>query len=752
MNEKYGEWYQDFQSAFDTMDENDVYVDMNRLMGLGRFNISMNRKLMEKSIDVSCVEAIEDGIIHVDNVIRNPGRTIVDVEEIVPIALSKKITVESIKHLAQHTDLIQSVDEKKGTITPSKVLNVHKEESLSTYENRFVNTLIDRLYIFIMTRYQKLSEIEKDEEVYAMEAESKINDENGNSFNVKIAIDTKRSLEATNDSGYTVWQRVEKLKKTIEGYKGSELCTSLGNNFVQPPIMRTNALMKNVDLKACLALWQYILSYDKVGYEINVEDTALNPNKEYVEDLGKTMACNLVLFKSYTDKSNVKDVYKPIGKRNYKPIKPRVVKRYKSELLSGQYDVHTEGAVGYIQVQGVQGYKNSDLPENSTAVFDQIGKAITIERNYYAEVDRRILEAQQRAEEAERRRLEREERLKEKQRIEEARREERERIRREREEEQRRIQEMLERRRAEIEAEEKERARLEAERQARIEEERKRAEQEAREKAEREKLEREKKAIREDFGEAEGVDTTVFDRKKESHEKVNAYGTVTQNDIEEVTNMMQEKKEKIANGEIEAKPEENLMEDPREVAARMKLEQQKREKERIEKERAARLKAEREAYEKKPFREIYKMYTYNPIYSLPRLFRWLLYVLFGVIPKDTDNPDQKKILRQREEDARKREYEKLEREKVIVYYKKYATNFPYSFVRFFKDQKFKRKRRKEAKNKPKPVWNPPVRTEEETRAIELEMRALYKEYHVSVRERMRRKIRELTEKNTDEAA
>ena len=45
MNEKYGEWYQDFQSAFDTMDENDVYVDMNRLMGLGRFNISMNRKI-----------------------------------------------------------------------------------------------------------------------------------------------------------------------------------------------------------------------------------------------------------------------------------------------------------------------------------------------------------------------------------------------------------------------------------------------------------------------------------------------------------------------------------------------------------------------------------------------------------------------------------------------------------------------------------------------------------------------------------
>jgi predicted component of viral defense system (DUF524 family) len=159
LNEKYGEWYHQLQDALGTMQDNDFYDDMNRLVNSGNINVSMNRKLMEKSIDVSWVEAIENGIIHVDNVVRNPSRTIVDVEEVVPIALSRKTTVESIKHLAQHTDLIQSVDKKRGTITPSKILNVHKEESLATYENRFVNTLIDRLYILIMLRYEKLSEI-----------------------------------------------------------------------------------------------------------------------------------------------------------------------------------------------------------------------------------------------------------------------------------------------------------------------------------------------------------------------------------------------------------------------------------------------------------------------------------------------------------------------------------------------------------------------------------------------------------------
>ena len=49
-------------------------------------------------------------------------------------------------------------------------------------------------------------------------------------------------------------------------------------------------------------------------------------------------------------------------------------------------------------------------------------------------------------------------------------------------------------------------------------------------------------------------------------------------------------------------------------------------------------------------------------------------------------------------------------------------------MRFFADQKFKRKRRKADKNKPKPVFNPPNRTEEETKAIEMQMQALYKEY------------------------
>ncbi len=767
MNSTYGDWYGELKDALGTMQDNFIYDDMTRLINAGRSTVSLNRKLMEKSIDVSWVEAIENGLIHVDNVVRNPSRTIVDVEEVVPIALSKKITVDSVKHLAQHTDLIQSIDKKTGKITPSKILNVHKEESLATYENRFVNTLIDRLYIFIMQRYEKLSQIDKDEEVLVMDFTNELDDKQGNKVAVKLSIDAKRSLETTNDSGYTIWQRVEKLKKTLEGYKGSELCTTLGNNFVRPPIMRTNAIMKNVDLKACLSLWQYILGYDKVGYEINVEDTALNPEEEYVEDMSQLMACNLLLFRSFTDEGVAN--YKPLEKKKLKPTKPKVVKRYRDELLSGHYDMHADEAVGYIVGDGNEAYIRK-LPEDSDELFEAINDAIDIERNYYREKQKKREEELAIQEEAERRRQERLARLEEKRRIEEAKREERERAERERLEEEKRRREMLERRQAEIEAEQRERERIEAERRAKREEEERIAAEEARVAAEKAKLESDKKMVRSELGDAAGIDTDVLDRKKESRDKRTAFSTVTASDMEEAAQKIEddaaarEEAEKAveeakASGDeyaieeaekaVEKINKEEVIEDPREVAARMKLEQQKREKENRERERAEKLRALRKSYEEKPFKEIRKQYSYNPIYAIPRFFRWLFFVLFGIIPKDTDNPDQKRILFEREEARKKEEYERGEREKFEVYYDKYATNFPYNIKRFIADQKFKAKKKKEAKSKPKPKFTPPQRTPEEARAIELEMKNLYKTYHVGFIEMTKRRINEFQNRNKE---
>ena len=733
MNSLYNDWYEDFKEAVGAFGDDELFGSLDSLLKQSRSTFAFNRKLMAKAIDVSWVEAIENGLVHVDNVLRNPGRTIEDVEEIVPIERSRKITVESVKHLAQHTDFIQSIDKRTGKITPSKILNVHKEESYMTYENKFVNTLIDRLYIFISTRYEKLAMVAHDEEVYTMGYDTSIDTGGGGKLKLELKIETSDSLESTDASGFTIWQRVEKLKKVIEGYKGSDLCMKLGNTYIRPPVMRTNAIMKNVELKACLALWQYIESYDKVGYEINVENTAVKPQNNYIEDFYKLVIMNLLLFRSYTDKGEGAKEMTELKTQKSKAIAPKFVKHFDKEIAA-DYSIQTDAAVGYVAADGEMKLTRR-LPKNMTQVFAQISEAIRIEKAYLAEREKERLARVAAEEEAERLRLEEERKLEEQRRIEEAKREERERIQREAEEEERRIQELLERRRKEQEEEERERARLEAERQAKLEEKR-RLEEEARKKreeeeriaAERERVLFNKMKMRSELGEAEGVDADKLSVEEEEEKlRREAYEQVTTEEIEQAKEAMEE-----------SEKEQSEFEDPREVAARMKLEQQKKEKERRERERAERLKAERNKFEAKPFEQIRWEYSKNPIRLLQRLFIYIFAVWFHIIPEDTDDPDYRKLRADLEEKKRIREKEAAERDAMEVYYRKYAGTFKYRFRRYLEDRKFKKKRKLAAKNKPKPAYTPPVRTPEEQREIDIEMKRLYREYHVTRIEKIRR--------------
>ena len=729
MNDLYRKWYDQFEILTEVFDSDELYQALDSLLNSSRNTFAFNRKIMEKAIDVSWVEAIEKGILHVDNFLRNPRRTIEDVEEIVPIALSRKTTVESVKHLAQHTDLIQSIDKKTGKITPSKILNIHKEESLMTYENKFVNTLVDRLYIFINTRYEKLAQVSRDEEVFTLGYDTVVDDGAGGKMKIDVKIETVDSLDSYDANGYTVWQRVEKLKTAIEGYKGSELCRTLGNTYIRPPVMRTNAIMKNVDLKACLTLWQYIESYDKVGYEINVQNTAMQPQAEYVDDFYKLVVLNLLLFRTYNNNDST-DKMKELKTSTSKPLAPKFIKKFDKELAA-DYSVSSETTAGYIAAEGTFRFEKR-LPVDLNVMFEQLSEVIKIETAYLAELE-------QTRQEEEKRRQEEEARLAEQKRIEEARLAELERIRIEKEEEERRVQEMLEKKRAEQEAEERERQRLEEERLARLEEMRLREEEkrlkreeEERIAAERERIRQNKELARNELGEAEGLDEEALQTKEpdEAELEKQAYSEVTEEEIAEVKAEMDE------NGDEEA------FEDPRAVAARKKLEQQRLEKERAEAERAQRLKAERKRLESKPFKEIYREYSWNPIYVLIRLIKHLLAVVFGIVPEDTDNPRYRQILADRKKKQELKEQEKQQRQDVEVYYKKYARSPKYDIMRFISDMKFKRKKRKADKNKPRPAYTPPKRTPEEQKAIDLEMKRLYREYRVSVIRKISRAVQE----------
>lgn len=670
---EYNEQRAAFDKAVKTFDGNNSFAAARALLLSGEKTVSFNRKIIEKNIDSSWLTEIEKALPHLDTVIRNPRNTIKEVEEIVPIAMSRKITVESIKHLGQHTDLIQDIDKKTGKITPSKILNIHKEETLDTYENRFVNTLIDRLYIFINIRYNKLVQTAEAQEAYSFNYDTVADSGDGRKVNISFKIETVDSLVGgSNDTD--VWARLERVKKAIEGYKGSVLCTTLGNAFIRPPVMRTNAITKNVDLMACLTLWQFIESYDKAGYEVNVSDTAQRPDDSYIEDIYGLTAMNYMLFRSYTHGADKSEELKTIKN---KTLAPKVVRRFDKQT-SDKYDV----IVG-------EGEQSSASKTDMGMTAEEAGNLT--------------------AAEAERKRAEQEE-------LERQRREEEERIRLEHEEAERRRLELIQKQQAEqvarekAEREERERREKEEEikqiaRRKRQMEERQRREEEQRVREERARIREEKKLVRSSLGSA-------MDQQISTNEEAVSSSFVSEYESPEI------------------------------AAKKAKEAQQQREQERRERERAERLKSERESFENKNINEIFKEYSKNPYYMAKRGITYVLAHAFGIIPVVTDNPDYIRMFKaKKEKELAEAERKRAEREIEIIY-EKYAPYLKYDVKRRIKNRQFKKRKRLERKNRPPRPYIPPQRTAEEQKAIDTEMKRLYKEYHVSAVGRMARHLKE----------
>jgi hypothetical protein len=153
----------------------DFYQSLVRLLDRGKNQAVLYRKVLQKNIDEIWVKRVEDALPYLDTALRAVRKDIKEVEEIKPIALSRNITVKSLRHLATHTNFIDRVDEK-GNVIPNKLLNVYKDEEILTYENKFLNTLIYKLALFIDVRYEKLKEYGADEvsNVMSMDIETKV--------------------------------------------------------------------------------------------------------------------------------------------------------------------------------------------------------------------------------------------------------------------------------------------------------------------------------------------------------------------------------------------------------------------------------------------------------------------------------------------------------------------------------------------------------------------------------------------------
>lgn len=259
-------------------------------------NMELNEKFLEdlnsilniktdydsKEYNYTWIEIYEDVVPYIDNILRNPKRFIINEEEVVKVELSRKVTVESIIHLTQHTNLIQDINED-GDVQPSKILNINKEESLDTYENRFVYTLIKNMTTFFDQHASQISGesyyIDKKDAQY--EANAKIGTEEIK-ISIKYSSVDKNVTVKESDDGSTIDQRLKRIKVQLDGFTGTELyqtLTRLHVADVRSPIRKTNVILKNPNFQKAFELWNFLQSYDQ-------DDCVAEKTSKEVNDIG----------------------------------------------------------------------------------------------------------------------------------------------------------------------------------------------------------------------------------------------------------------------------------------------------------------------------------------------------------------------------------------------------------------------------------------------------------------------------------
>ena len=265
-----------------------------------QYSITSNYEKVEA--DFAWLDIMEDTIMYLDNILRNPNRFIVNEEEIVKVEQARRITVESIKHLSKHTNFIQEIEDN-GDVKPSKILNINKDESYNTYENRLIYTLINNMKMYIDMKERNLITSSKLKDVKTCEynGATKIGAEKV-SINMAISSKTNYDKEDGVRNGMGVSERLDRLKLRVSDLTNMPVYVSLAKEHVArviPPIKKTNLILKNVNFQYAMKLWDFLQANASFG------DSVVKDKKLVDKDIGIKQMLDDTFLLNYLTMSSV---------------------------------------------------------------------------------------------------------------------------------------------------------------------------------------------------------------------------------------------------------------------------------------------------------------------------------------------------------------------------------------------------------------------------------------------------------------
>lgn len=157
-------------------------------------------------------------------------------------------------------------------------------ETYDLYENRFVYHLIQRLLTFVDKRTDVIFWSTGNEIRNRFKMHSKIDDEYEEiEYNVEMTVKNRQSFAENDADNMETFMRIDRVRRLVMALRNASFCQIMaGCAAVRSPIQRTNLITKDPNYRKCYQLWQFMERYDSVGYTIDVEDSEMAFDDEYM--------------------------------------------------------------------------------------------------------------------------------------------------------------------------------------------------------------------------------------------------------------------------------------------------------------------------------------------------------------------------------------------------------------------------------------------------------------------------------------
>lgn len=297
-----------------------------------------NRRL-EKYVDTTWVDAIEESLEAFQNIVSSPRNVIKEEEFIVNVANAKKGGSDVVRHLATHASLVEDYNEETGDVRPERLMQKYRDDTMGIYENRLVYTALEYAHQFVKIRHDALFQSMGEEFGAKLKLKSDMYSATENvHLDMFLHITDSDGALDIDEKNREIFDRISRIYRILSMHMTTRFAVHMARRpRISGALMKTNVLKKDPNYRKIVKLWEFLTSYENVGYTIKVIEQNPYINENFERDIYHNILFNYLVLKGHLERDKDRLLPQPL-KEKKRTLKPKFIKQIIEELTE-DYDL-----------------------------------------------------------------------------------------------------------------------------------------------------------------------------------------------------------------------------------------------------------------------------------------------------------------------------------------------------------------------------------------------------------------------------